>query len=94
MVPEKTHALNQIRWIHCLRGPLHIRDTGKLVEKEVELSAVHSTAHGISFGCPRQDPLGGRPYHDRGLVRELVDAVANLLKYRSLRHPLDNRQGD
>lgn len=64
------------------------------VKEAVNLPAMYSTRNTISFGCPRQDPLGGRPFYYSGFVGELTNAIVNLVKSRSLRHPLDNRQGD
>lgn len=48
----------------------------------------------VTIVCPKNDPTGARPFYYRGFWHSFFFTVTNLIRYRSFRHPMDNRHGD
>lgn len=91
---RKKHFLQAVMAKLMKQKLLNISDTGEVIEEKINPPLVQVQNNIFVLTSTRHDPLGGRPFYYRGLVHGIIATFINLCKYRSFRHPLDNRQGD
>ncbi len=63
------------------QGTLNVQSASPLVHEQVDGVAMNRAGNLFCLCCARQDPYGGLPDPNRGLVRKLTDALVNFVRH-------------
>jgi hypothetical protein len=60
---------------------LNVQPASQIAHEQVEGFFMNRAGRFVCLSCIRQDPYGGLPDPNRGLVRKLIDALSNFVRY-------------
>ena len=76
-----TPALQPVVEQFMEQGPLNVQQASQVVQEQVDGVVMNRAGNLVCLCCTRQDPYGGMPDPNRGLVRKLTDALVNFVRH-------------